>query len=77
MAAGALASCSASPAQNIVGSYFPSWLICVVAGAVATAVARQLLVLADLEAHLLLPPLTYAAMALGASLLVWLIWFGQ
>ena len=76
-AAGALAGCSASPAQNIVGSYFPAWLICVIAGVVATAVMRQLLVMADLESHLLLPPLTYAGMALGATLLIWLLWVGQ
>lgn len=76
-AAASLAGCSASPAQNILGSYFPAWLICVVAGMVATVIVRQLLVLADLESQLLLPPLTYAAMALGATLAIWLVWFGQ
>ena len=72
-----LTGCAAGPVQNIVGSYFPSWLICAVIGAVVTVIIRQLLVLADLENHLLLAPLTYVGMALGFCLLAWLIWFGQ
>ena len=69
--------CTAGPTQNIVGSYFPAWLICAVVGSIATVVIRQLLVLADLESHLILAPLTYAGMALSLCLLVWLAWFGQ
>ena len=72
-----VAGCTQSPSQNILGSYFPSWLICVAGGVVATAVLRQVLVLTKLEAHLLLPPLVYIAMAAGASMAIWLIWFGQ
>lgn len=72
-----LGGCSASPAQNIVGSYFPSWLICAVLGILTTAMVRQVLVMAGLERHLLLPPLTYAGMAVGAALLLWLLVYGQ
>jgi hypothetical protein len=69
-----LAACS--PTQPILGSYFPSWLLCVLAGVVATAVVHQLLALAGLTRSLLLPPLTYAAMAAGAAMAVWLVLFG-
>ena len=73
----AAAGCTAAPAQAIVGSYFPSWIICVVAGIVVAAVMRQLFVLMTIENHLLLPPLTYAGIALAACLSIWLFWFGQ
>ena len=72
-----VAGCTTGPTQNIVGSYFPAWLICAVVGCVATVIIRQFLVLADLESHLILAPLTYAGMALSLCLLVWLAWFGQ
>lgn len=75
-AAACVWGCAASPVQPIVGSYFPAWLICAVAGVIATAIIRQLLVLARLEAHLLSPPLTYLAMAIGIALLLWLLLFG-
>ena len=71
-----LAGCGASPVQPILGSYFPAWLICAVIGVVATAIIRQLLVVADLEGHLFLAPLTYAGMALGICLAAWLVVFG-
>ena len=71
-----LAGCSASPVQPIVGSYFPAWLICAVIGVIAAAIIRELLVVADLEGHLLVAPLTYVGMALGICLAAWLVLFG-
>lgn len=73
--AAALAGCS--PSLDVLGSYFPSWLLCVVAAGVATAVVRQLLMLAGLERHLLLPALTYLAMMAGGSMAIWLVAFAR
>lgn len=72
-----VAGCDASPAQNIMGSYFPSWLICAVVGVVAALVARQLLKWAGLNRSLLLAPLVYVCLGVGAALITWLLLFGQ
>ena len=74
--AGGLSACSAAPSQDVLGSFFPSWLLCAFIGVAAAAVCRQLLGLAGLNDSLIAPPLTYLAIVVAVSLLVWLIWFG-
>ncbi len=39
----ALTACSASPSRNILGSYFPTWMICALLGLVVVVVLRALL----------------------------------
>ena len=72
-----LSSCTTSPAQNIVGSFFPSWLLCAVLGVIVATALRQVLLLADLDSRLILPLLTYAAIAGAATLAIWLACFGD
>lgn len=72
-----LAGCSGPPVVDVVGSYFPAWLLCSLIGISVAVLVRQLLVLAELEGSLMVPLFTHAAVALTATLLVWLIWFGH
>ena len=70
-------ACSAAPAQDVFGSFVPSWLLCALIGVAAAIVCRLLLGFAGLSDHLLLPPLTYLGIAVAATLAVWLLWFGH
>lgn len=70
----ALAGCSAAPSQNILGSYFPSWMLCAFAGLGATIVLRQLLVAAGLDKALPAPLLVYLAFTVAFAFATWLIW---
>jgi YtcA family len=70
----ALAGCSAAPSQNILGSYFPSWMLCALAGIGATIVVRQLLVAAGLDKALPAPLVVYLALAVAFAFASWLIW---
>src|SRR5271155_5293617 len=72
----ALAGCSAAPTQNILGSYFPSWMLCALAGLAATILARQLLVVAGLDRALPAPLLVYLALAVAFAFATWLLWLG-
>jgi hypothetical protein len=72
-----LAGCSTSPTQNLLGSFFPAWMLCAGAGIVVAVVLRQILGALDVNRYLLAPPLTYLCMAASGGLLVWLIWFGH
>lgn len=43
--------CSRAPSVSIIGSFFPIWMICIVAGVVAAFIARAVLVRCGLEHH--------------------------
>ena len=73
----ALAGCSAAPSQSIFGSYFPSWMICALAGLFATMIARQVLVIAGIDRAIPVPLLVYLAFAIAAAFATWLIWLGR
>ena len=72
-----LAGCDSShaPTIDILGSYFPAWIICVVIGLALTVVTRLVLFRARLNAHLRPAPVVYVSLTLGFTLLVWLIFF--
>jgi YtcA family len=73
----ALAGCSAAPSQNILGSYFPSWMICALIGLVVTIVIRQLFAVAGIDRTLPVPLLVYLAIATAAAFATWLIWLDR
>jgi len=70
----ALAGCSQAPSQNILGSYFPSWMLCALAGIGLTVVARQLLGAVGLDRALPVPLLVYLALATAFAFATWLLW---
>lgn len=75
LAAG-LGGCSLAPYQNVLGSFFPSWMLCVLAGIVATAIVHKVLVVARLAEVLPVPLLTYLAMTAAFTFSAWLAWLG-
>jgi YtcA family len=77
LAALSLAGCSTSPAQNMLGSFFPAWMLCAAAGIVIALLLRQVLCALDVNQYLIAPPLTYLSIAVTGTLLVWLLWFGH
>jgi hypothetical protein len=64
-----------SPTVDVLGSYFPAWLICIVAGLLLTIVMRQLLLLLKLAGHLRPAPLVYLCLMICFTLAVWLFFF--
>jgi YtcA family len=78
LAAIALAVCSScDPIITIAGANFPSWLLCMLVGAILAAAIRPLLVLARLEPHL--GPLTifYPSLIAMFAMIVWVIFFNR
>jgi hypothetical protein len=69
-----LAGCSSAPSRNILGSYFPSWMICALVGMGATVVLRLVLTKLGIDAELPIPIVTYLAFATAVSLGMWLLW---
>lgn len=71
----ALAGCRRSPTFNILGSFFPSWLICLFAGIVFAAVSNRLFVRFSLDKEILWPVVLYPCIALFSACALWLIFF--
>lgn len=72
-----VSGCSRAPTLDLLGSYFPAWMLCAVAGILAAVVIRQILVLLGIHEYVIVPLLTYAGFAASAALLLWLFWFGH
>jgi hypothetical protein len=63
--------------MDLFGSYFPAWMLCAAVGIVAAVIIRQVLAVARINDFVVAPLLTYAALAVSATLVVWLLWFGH
>jgi hypothetical protein len=69
-----VAACSASPSRNILGSYFPTWMVCALLGIVCVVVIRGVLVKIGIDATLPVPVIVYLCMWTAATLAIWLVW---
>ena len=68
-----LAGCSRAPALDVLGSFFPAWLVCFIVAFVLTAIAH--LVLVRLRIQLALPILVYPALTALFTFVLWLSFF--
>ena len=63
------------PIVNIYGSFFPAWVVCLVAGVFLTVVLRLLFAVTRLEQHLGPLILIYPSLVLLLTLVTWLTFF--
>jgi urea transporter len=68
-----LTGCSRAPSFDLLGSFFPAWLVCTVLGLLLTVIARQLILLAHVV--LALPILTYPSLTALFTFVLWLTLF--
>jgi len=71
----ALGGCQHVPSINLLGAFFPSWMLCVLVGMVLTLVGRRAIAAAGLEPWLGPRGLVYPALALAFTLATWVIFF--
>ena len=67
--------CALSPSVNILGSFFPAWLICIVTGLVLALVVWRMLVATGIAPHLTPPALVYPCLAALLIFASWLVLF--
>jgi len=70
-----LTGCVRAPSVDIIGSYFPVWMICLTAAVVLTFVCRKVLVRSKLEPHVGPPALFYPCLVVLFSCLLWFTFF--
>jgi hypothetical protein len=66
-------SCSRAPSFDILGSFFPAWLICLAVAVLLTAAAHWLLLRARVV--LAVPVLTYPSLTALFTFALWLAFF--
>ena len=70
-----LTGCSRAPSVDILGSFFPIWMVCGSVGVVLAFITRKILVRSRLESHVGPVALFYPSLMVLVSCLLWLIFF--
>src|SRR5262249_56177231 len=66
----AVSGCSHSPTMDLLGSYFPAWMLCAAAGIVAAVIIRQIVAMAAIHHYVLSPLLPSTSFSLSTTLLL-------
>lgn len=75
MLALALTGCAHAPEFNILGSYFPAWLLCIAAGATLSGLSFALLRRLALDREIVASIVVYPCLALFFACTLWLLLF--
>jgi hypothetical protein len=64
-----------SPTIDLLGSYFPAWMVCIIAGIAITSVTHFSLVAIGLHTYLRPAPIVYSCLMLVFTMAVWLAFY--
>jgi hypothetical protein len=70
-----ITGCSRAPSFNLLGSFFPAWILCGVLGILLAVAVRLFFVRIKLEAQLKPLILVYPCLALFFTFTLWLLFF--
>ena len=68
-----LVGCSRAPSAEVLGSFFPAWLVCFIVAIALTALVRSLVM--RLRVKVALPMLVYPGLAAFFTFALWLVFF--
>jgi YtcA family len=69
-----LAGCDGAPSRNILGSYFPSWMVCALVGIALALIVRAIFKATGLLEEIPVPFVVMLAIACASTFAMWLIW---
>ena len=70
-----LTGCRGAPSINLLGSFFPGWMLCMIFGVIGAFMLRRVFIKTNIDAYLLLPALVYFCLWVFITLLSWLLFF--
>ena len=74
-AAELLTGCGRAPSFNILGSFFPAWLVCLISGVLLAALANRAFALVKLDQSIPWSIVVYPCLAFFFACTLWLIFF--
>ncbi|HEY0803094.1 MAG TPA: YtcA family lipoprotein [Steroidobacteraceae bacterium] len=69
-----LGGCNGAPSRNILGSYFPSWMVCALIGIAVAGITRAIFKASGILPELPVPFVVFLAIGCAATFTLWLIW---
>ena len=64
-----------SPTIDIVGSYFPAWMVCIVSGLTLTLVAHWIVQVCKLKPYIGPAPLIYSCLMIIFTFATWILFY--
>ena len=68
-----LCACARAPSVNVLGSFFPIWMFCIVAGIVLTLAVRFLLIRVEIEGEIGPRVIIYPSLVALFACVLWLM----
>ena len=70
----ATSGCEGAPSRNILGSYFPSWMVCALVGLVVALTARAIFKATGILQEIPAPLVVLLALGCAVTFGLWLLW---
>ena len=64
-----------SPTIDILGSYFPAWMVCIVSGLTLTLIAHWIIQVANLKLYIGPAPLIYSSLMIIFTFATWILFY--
>jgi hypothetical protein len=64
-----------SPTIDLLGSYFPAWMVCILSGLALTLIAHWIVQLGNLKPYLGPAPLIYSSLMIIFTFATWILFY--
>jgi YtcA family len=64
-----------SPTVDVLGSYFPAWMVCILSGLALTFVAHWIVQVGDLKSYIGPAPLIYSCLMIIFTFATWILFY--
>jgi YtcA family len=64
-----------SPTVDILGSYFPAWMVCILSGLTLTFIAHWIIQVLNLKAYVGPAPLIYSCLMIIFTFATWILFY--
>ena len=64
-----------SPTVDVLGSYFPAWMVCIISGLTLTLVAHWIVQMCQLKPYVGPAPLIYSSLAIIFTFATWILFY--
>ncbi len=64
-----------SPTVDVLGSYFPAWMVCIISGLTLTLIAHWIVQVCHLKPYLGPAPLIYSSLTIIFTFATWILFY--
>jgi hypothetical protein len=64
-----------SPTVDVLGSYFPAWMVCILSGLALTLIAHWIVQVGNLKPYIGPAPLIYSSLMITFTFAIWILFY--